>query len=62
MKKKLHYDPRFKKRSKIKDFFRKFFYSTEVVKKIKRLEEQNKNLKNYIINTKYNNLVSKKKN
>ena len=58
---KLHYDPRFKKKNKIKDFFRKFFLSNQVVKKIRRLEEENKNLKIYITQTKYQELVSKKK-
>ena len=58
---KLHYDPRFKKESKIKNFFRKFFLSNQIVKKIKRLEEENKNLKKYITQTKYQKLVSKKK-
>ena len=59
---KLHYDPRFKKQSKIKNFFRKLFLSNQVVKKIKRLEEENRDLKKYITQTKYQNLVLKKKN
>ena len=54
---KLHYDPRFKKTNRIKDFFRKFFLSNQVVKKIKRLEEENKNLKKYITKKKYPNIV-----
>ena len=58
---KLHYDPRFKNTNRIKDFFRKFFLSNQIVKKIKRLEEENRNLKKYITQTKYQNLVSKKK-
>ena len=45
-----------------KNFFRKFFLSNQIVKKIKRLEEENRNLKKYITQTKYQNLVSKKKN
>ena len=61
IKMKLHYDPRFKKKNRIKEFFRKFFLSNQIVKKIKRLEEENKNLKKYITQTKYQNLVSKKK-
>ena len=44
------------------NFFRKFFLSNQIVKKIKRLEEENRNLKKYITQTKYQNLVSKKKN
>ncbi len=58
---KLHYDPRFKKKNRIKEFFRSFLLSNQVVKKIKRLEEENKNLKKYITETKYQKLVSKKK-
>tara|TARA_B100000029_G_scaffold498400_2_gene567204 strand:+ start:6715 stop:6897 length:183 start_codon:yes stop_codon:yes gene_type:complete len=58
---KLHYDPRFKKKNKIKDFLRRLFLSNQIVKKIKRLEEENNNLKKYITQTKYKNLVSKKK-
>ena len=54
---KLHYDPRFKKTNRIKEFFRKFFLSNQIVKKIKRLEEENRNLKKYITQNKYRNLV-----
>ena len=58
---KLHYDPRFKKKNRIKEFFRKFFLSNHIVKKIKRLEGENRNLKKYITQTKYQHLASKKK-